>query len=170
MEICHLIMFKSCTFSKRSVAVISVLQITLDLCLPPISCVSTFQFELASFIILYNSLDTRTITVRHNTKQFLIKTISFIIYFLVPHTSWGQHLWIPFSGDAGGVQTMKTYHTYFGDSQQAETKLKRAESQRVKSGESAHSGIGRHFRLRDYDKLSVKVVRIHQFSAPVFSC
>jgi len=53
------------------------------------------------------------------------------------------------------VQTKKTYHTYFGDSQQAETKLKRAESQRVKSDQSTNV-IGRRFR-RDYDKLSEKV-------------
>ena len=52
------------------------------------------------------------------------------------------------------VQTMKTYHTYFGDSQQAESKLKRAKSQRVKSDQT--SVIGRHFG-RDYEKLSEKV-------------
>jgi len=52
---------------------------------------------------------------------------------------------------------MKTYHTYFGDSQQAETKLKRAESQRVKSDQATHTVIGRPFR-RDYNKLSEKVL------------
>ena len=57
-------------------------------------------------------------------------------------------------------QTMKTYHTYFADSQQAETKLKRAESQRV--NQSAYTVISRHFR-RDYDKLSVKVTFISCF-------
>ena len=51
---------------------------------------------------------------------------------------------------------MKTYHTYFGDSQQAETKLKRAQSQRVKSDQGSYTVIGRRFR-RDYDKLSEKV-------------
>jgi len=48
------------------------------------------------------------------------------------------------------------YHTLFGDSQLAENKLKRAESQRVKSDQAGHSGIGQRFR-RDYAKLSEKV-------------
>jgi len=56
---------------------------------------------------------------------------------------------------------MKTYYTYFGDSQQAETKLKRAESQRVKSDQAGHTVIGWRFR-RDYDKLSVKVRTFRQ--------
>ena len=57
---------------------------------------------------------------------------------------------------------MKTYHTYCGDSQQAETKLKRAESQRAKSDQAGHTVIGRRFR-RDYDKYSVKVKNFSQF-------
>ena len=60
---------------------------------------------------------------------------------------------------------MKTYHTYFGDSQQAETKLRRAESQRVKSDQAAYTVIGRRFR-RDYDKLSEKV---NNFLTSVFA-
>jgi len=63
---------------------------------------------------------------------------------------------------------MKTYHTYFGDSQQAESKLKRAESQRVKSDQTSH-GIGRHFR-RDYEKLSEKVCSFCGLSAVPVVC
>jgi len=65
-------------------------------------------------------------------------------------------------------QMMKTYHTHCGDSQQAETKLKRAESQRVKSDQAGHTVIGRRFR-RDYDKLSVKVWNsIHYVCSQLF--
>ena len=54
---------------------------------------------------------------------------------------------------------MKTYYTYFGDSQQAETKLKRVESHRIKHDQATYTVIGRRFR-RDYDKLSSKVQNV----------
>jgi len=49
---------------------------------------------------------------------------------------------------------MKTYHEYHGDSQQAENKLLRVQSQRVK--EDQNRSIARRFR-KDYEKESEKV-------------
>jgi SLIT-ROBO Rho GTPase activating protein len=50
---------------------------------------------------------------------------------------------------------MKTYHAYHGDSQQAENKLLRVQSQRVKAEQP--KTIGRRFG-KDYEKESEKVL------------
>jgi hypothetical protein len=52
------------------------------------------------------------------------------------------------------VQAMKTYHSYHVDSQLAENKLLRVQSQRVK--EDTNRSIGRRFR-KDYEKESERV-------------